>query len=124
MHTLSTGVIAHDPTTSNTNSIHPRALASDLLMDRNYFPHGKSWDSYTHTSQHPQPPGVHTVCDTSPHVSFFKGKKAALQSAGRWLHKESASTDETVAMPLHGATKPSACTNSTVRQLSLHNSTG
>ena len=124
MHALTARAITHDSTTFETiPNDSARTWSWRQLQQPLVFmlkTHSTTQNPTTSTGRTLQLAG-HT--GSHPGTPFEVCPSRITAQTGHKVHKGSASTDGTVTMPTHGATKPSACKNSTVRQLSLHNST-
>jgi hypothetical protein len=113
MHALTTRAITHDSTTFEAISINVRALGL-------YGSCNNQWSScskvnYTESNYHCRTLQLAGHTRSHPDAPFEVCLSRITANIGHKVHKDSASTDGTVAMPLHGATMPSACKNNTIR---------
>ena len=110
MHALTTRAITHDSTTFETIPIDLRALGLRWQLQQPLVfmlkTHSTTQNPTTSTGRTLQLAG-HT--GSHPGTPFEVCPSRITAQTGHKVHKGSASTDGTVTMPTHGATKPSAC---------------
>ena len=121
MHALTTRAITHDSTTFETIPIDLRALGLGGSCNNHWSSCSKL--NYTESNYQYRTLQLAGLTGSHPGTPFEVCPSRITAKTGHKVHKGSASTDGTVAMPLHGATMPSACKHNTIRQLSLHNNT-